>query len=229
MTPSRDISRLIEIMAELRTPVTGCPWDLEQNFATIAPYTIEEAYEVADAIADGNLSHTAEELGDVIGLGAQKVAPRVAVVLNSAGEHFAAAAAGEQIVIAEGNQSLEHQGAVGRLFGRRRVNDNDGIGLLRGQTIGKQSYEEKKAKSEPGRDAACAAPQDNRTATGLTEAQRTYLEGKKRLEKEAFAEGSGGLKISACLRLVKEAAGNQNRVADGALRQTNGESARKSE
>ena len=39
MTPSRDISRLIEIMAALRTPVTGCPWDLEQNFATIAPYT----------------------------------------------------------------------------------------------------------------------------------------------------------------------------------------------
>jgi ATP diphosphatase len=51
MTPSRDISRLIEIMAQLRTPVTGCPWDIEQNFKTIAPYTIEEAYEVADAIA----------------------------------------------------------------------------------------------------------------------------------------------------------------------------------
>ena len=53
MTPSRDISRLLEIMAALRTPVTGCPWDLEQNFATIAPYTIEEAYEVVDAIARG--------------------------------------------------------------------------------------------------------------------------------------------------------------------------------
>ena len=51
MKPSRDISGLIEVMAALRTPVTGCPWDLEQNFATIAPYTIEEAYEVADAIA----------------------------------------------------------------------------------------------------------------------------------------------------------------------------------
>ena len=53
MTPSRDISRLIEIMAALRTPETGCPWDLEQTFETIAPYTIEEAYEVADAIARG--------------------------------------------------------------------------------------------------------------------------------------------------------------------------------
>ncbi len=48
MTPSRDISRLLEIMAMLRTPGSGCPWDFEQNFSTIAPYTIEEAYEVAD-------------------------------------------------------------------------------------------------------------------------------------------------------------------------------------
>ena len=66
MTPSRDISRLIEIMAALRTPVTGCPWDLEQNFATIAPYTIEEAYEVADAIARGDFDDLREELGDLL-------------------------------------------------------------------------------------------------------------------------------------------------------------------
>ena len=66
MTPSRDISRLIEIMAALRTPKTGCPWDLEQNFATIAPYTIEEAYEVADAIARNDLGDLEEELGDLL-------------------------------------------------------------------------------------------------------------------------------------------------------------------
>ncbi|MCP3469877.1 nucleoside triphosphate pyrophosphohydrolase [Bradyrhizobium sp. CCGUVB1N3] len=66
MTPSRDISRLIEIMATLRTPVTGCPWDLEQNFATIAPYTIEEAYEVADAITRGDFDDLREELGDLL-------------------------------------------------------------------------------------------------------------------------------------------------------------------
>jgi nucleoside triphosphate diphosphatase len=66
MTPSRDISRLIEIMAALRTPITGCPWDLEQDFATIAPYTIEEAYEVADAIARGDLDDLREELGDLL-------------------------------------------------------------------------------------------------------------------------------------------------------------------
>jgi nucleoside triphosphate diphosphatase len=64
--PSRDIAALIEIMAALRTPGTGCPWDLEQSFATIAPYTIEEAYEVADAIARGDLGDLREELGDLL-------------------------------------------------------------------------------------------------------------------------------------------------------------------
>ena len=66
MTPSRDISRLLDIMAKLRTPGTGCPWDLEQNFASIAPYTIEEAYEVADAIARGDLEDLCDELGDLL-------------------------------------------------------------------------------------------------------------------------------------------------------------------
>jgi len=66
MTPSRDINRLLEIMAALRTPKTGCPWDLEQNFSTIAPYTLEEAYEVADAIARGDLTDLKEELGDLL-------------------------------------------------------------------------------------------------------------------------------------------------------------------
>jgi nucleoside triphosphate diphosphatase len=66
MTNSRDISRLLDIMAALRTPGSGCPWDLEQDFATIAPYTIEEAYEVADAIARGDLDDLRDELGDLL-------------------------------------------------------------------------------------------------------------------------------------------------------------------
>jgi nucleoside triphosphate diphosphatase len=66
MTPSRDIGRLLAIMAALRTPNTGCPWDLAQNFSTIAPYTIEEAYEVADAIARNDLADLKEELGDLL-------------------------------------------------------------------------------------------------------------------------------------------------------------------
>ena len=66
MTNPKDISGLLDIMAALRTPETGCPWDLEQNFATIAPYTIEEAYEVADAIARGDLDDLRDELGDLL-------------------------------------------------------------------------------------------------------------------------------------------------------------------
>jgi nucleoside triphosphate diphosphatase len=64
--PSRDIMRLLEIMAALRTPGTGCPWDLTQNFSTIAPYTIEEAYEVADAIERRDFDDLRDELGDLL-------------------------------------------------------------------------------------------------------------------------------------------------------------------
>lgn len=66
LTPSKDISRLIEIMAALRARVGGCPWDVEQTFSTIAPYTIEEAYEVADAIQRGDFDDLREELGDLL-------------------------------------------------------------------------------------------------------------------------------------------------------------------
>jgi ATP diphosphatase len=60
------ITALMDVMAALRTPKTGCPWDLEQTFATIAPYTIEEAYEVADAIDKNDLPALKEELGDLL-------------------------------------------------------------------------------------------------------------------------------------------------------------------
>ena len=64
--PSRNIHDLLAIMASLRTPITGCPWDLEQSFATIAPYTIEEAYEVIDAIERGDMADLKDELGDLL-------------------------------------------------------------------------------------------------------------------------------------------------------------------
>jgi ATP diphosphatase len=60
-----DLARLVAIMRRLRDPVTGCEWDREQSFATIAPYTIEEAYEVADAIARDDMDALADELGDL--------------------------------------------------------------------------------------------------------------------------------------------------------------------
>lgn len=60
------VDRLLEIMAALRDPESGCPWDLQQDFATIAPHTIEEAYEVAEAIADGDTDALRDELGDLL-------------------------------------------------------------------------------------------------------------------------------------------------------------------
>lgn len=72
MSPDRprasfaDIMPLSEIMVQLRHPVTGCPWDVEQSFTTIAPYTIEEAYEVADAIARADMTALKDELGDLL-------------------------------------------------------------------------------------------------------------------------------------------------------------------
>jgi MazG family protein len=68
-SPSRAaaaIERLLAVMARLRDPAKGCPWDREQSFATIVPYTIEEAYEVADAIASGDMAGLKEELGDLL-------------------------------------------------------------------------------------------------------------------------------------------------------------------
>ncbi len=66
MTTPLSLDRLYDIMARLRDPVAGCPWDLAQDFATIAPYTIEEAYEVAEAIADNDLAELKQELGDLL-------------------------------------------------------------------------------------------------------------------------------------------------------------------
>jgi MazG family protein len=64
--PRKTMADLLAVMAALRTPGTGCPWDLEQTFETIAPYTIEEAYEVADAIERGNRGDLRDELGDLL-------------------------------------------------------------------------------------------------------------------------------------------------------------------
>ncbi len=65
-TAETELRRLLDIMAALRDPQTGCPWDVKQDFASIAPYTIEEAYEVADAIAHGDLEGLPDELGDLL-------------------------------------------------------------------------------------------------------------------------------------------------------------------
>jgi ATP diphosphatase len=66
MTDTTQLLRILDIMKALRDPESGCPWDIEQNFASIAPYTIEEAYEVADAIETGNMETLKDELGDLL-------------------------------------------------------------------------------------------------------------------------------------------------------------------
>ena len=63
---SLNLSRLLDIMARLRDPETGCPWDIQQTFTSIAPYTIEEAYEVSEAIATGDREKICDELGDLL-------------------------------------------------------------------------------------------------------------------------------------------------------------------
>jgi len=64
--PKHDLADLLDVMARLRDPDTGCPWDVQQSFETIAPYTIEEAYEVADAIARDDIAGLKDELGDLL-------------------------------------------------------------------------------------------------------------------------------------------------------------------
>ena len=66
MTDTTQILRILDIMRDLRDPETGCPWDIEQTFTSIAPYTIEEAYEVADAIENGDMASLKDELGDLL-------------------------------------------------------------------------------------------------------------------------------------------------------------------
>ena len=66
LDPNGGLPRLLEIMARLRDPETGCPWDIEQTYASIVPYTIEEAYEVADAIAQNDMAELEGELGDLL-------------------------------------------------------------------------------------------------------------------------------------------------------------------
>ena len=64
--PSAAVQRLVEVVAQLRDPTTGCPWDLEQTHASLVPYVLEEAHEVADAIRQGDDQHLKEELGDLL-------------------------------------------------------------------------------------------------------------------------------------------------------------------
>jgi MazG family protein len=133
----KSLTELIDIMAALRTPTTGCPWDLAQSFATIAPYTIEEAYEVVDAIDRGDLVALRQELGDlllqvvyharmaeeqgafafpdVVDAIAQKMLRRHPHVFGSAAERAAGAAPGFWEKIKDAEKAQEKRGSSGVL------------------------------------------------------------------------------------------------------------------
>jgi MazG family protein len=133
----KSLAELLDIMAALRTPLTGCPWDLAQSFETIAPYTIEEAYEVVDAIERHDLAALREELGDlllqvvyharmaeeqgafafadVVDAIAQKMLRRHPHVFGSAAERAAGAAPGFWERLKDAEKAQESKGAAGVL------------------------------------------------------------------------------------------------------------------
>ena len=142
MTPSRDIGRLLEIMAALRTPNTGCPWDLQQNFATIAPYTLEEAYEVADAIARDDLADLKDELGDLL----------LQVVFHARMAEEQGAFAFGDVVEAITEKLIRRHPHV---FGDKRASDPQAVkGLW--EEIKAQEKQEKAANNRPADNGALA-------------------------------------------------------------------------
>lgn len=111
---SEALDRLLVLMARLRDPERGCPWDLEQDFASIAPYTLEEAHEVADAIARGDLAHLKEELGDLL----LQVVFHAQMAQEQQAFDFEAVAAG---IVEKMIRRHPHVFPDGRLDGERRL------------------------------------------------------------------------------------------------------------
>jgi ATP diphosphatase len=138
MTPSPDIARLLEIMAALRTPGTGCPWDLAQDFTTIAPYTQEEAAEVADAIARGDLDDLCDELGDLL----------LQVVFHARMAEEAGAFAFGDVVMAITSKMIRRHPHV---FGDAGAMSEDGVNALWDQIKAEEKAE--RAAGRGGNDA----------------------------------------------------------------------------
>ena len=192
MTPSRDISRLIEIMAALRTPKTGCPWDLEQNFATIAPYTLEEAYEVADAIARNDLGELEEELGDLL----------LQVVFHARMAQEQGAFDFGDVVEAITTKLIRRHPHV---FGDERVKDQQSV---------KGLWEEIKAQEKQTKAARGAANGDGGALAGVPVALPALTRALK-LQAKAGRVGFDWNDPRAVLRKIREEADEIEAVLDG--------------
>ena len=168
MEPSQDIHRLIEIMARLRDPETGCPWDVKQDFTSIAPYTIEEAYEVADAIERNDPDDLCDELGDLL----------LQVV-------FHARMAQEKGLFSFGDV-VE---AITRKMIRRHPHVFERTGLETPEEVKAQWHaikaEEKRERSEKRRKRGTAEPDESGLLAGVSRSQPALMEALKLQEAAA--------------------------------------------
>ena len=205
MLPSRDIRRLLEIMAALRTPGTGCPWDLEQDFGSIAPYTIEEAYEVADAIERADLMDLRDELGDLL----------LQVVFHARMAEEQGAFAFGDVVEAITRKLIRRHPHV---FGEARELPPEAVKRLWDAIKGQEKAERRAARAATGLDGG----EDGGVLSGVPAALPALVRAHKLTSKAArvgfdWAEtGQVVAKIQEELREVQEAAatGNPDNVED---------------
>ena len=184
----RDIDRLLEIMAALRTPITGCPWDLEQSFATIAPYTIEEAYEVADAIERGDLDDLKDELGDLL----------LQVVFHAQMAKEASAFEFNDVAAAISDKMVRRHPHV---FGDGQANAPDAV-KAQWETIKTDERRERTA-----RRASKGLPPDEKRFLDSVPATLPALLGALKLQKKAARVGFDWPKTDAVINKIREELG----------------------
>jgi MazG family protein len=210
---SNAITDLLDVMTRLRDPDTGCPWDKEQTFATIAPYTIEEAYEVADAIASGDMDQLEDELGDLLfhvvfyaqmsreagGFDFDDVANRIATKMRDRHPHVFGSVderTSEGQTIAWETQKAQERDARAAKLGRK-PSALDGVALALPALMRAQKLQKRAARE--GFDWPDLAPVIAKTREELeeVEAEISAGSGADRLQDEA------GDLIFACVNLAR--------------------------
>ncbi|WP_422366826.1 nucleoside triphosphate pyrophosphohydrolase [Pelagibius sp.] len=185
------IDRLLSIMARLRDPQSGCPWDVKQSFATIAPYTIEEAYEVADAIEQGDMQALKDELGDLL--------LQVVFHARMAEEdgHFSFADVAEAI---SDKMVSRHP----HVFGDHRADTPDEV---------KVTWEDQKARERAAKAAARGNGETASALDGVTAALPALLRAEK-LQKRAARVGFDWPTVAPVFEKIEEEVGEIREVID---------------
>lgn len=185
------IDRLLSIMARLRDPQSGCPWDVKQSFATIAPYTIEEAYEVADAIEQGDMQALKDELGDLL--------LQVVFHARMAEEdgHFSFADVAEAI---SDKMVSRHP----HVFGDHKADTPDEV---------KVTWEDQKARERAAKAAARGNGETASALDGVTAALPALLRAEK-LQKRAARVGFDWPMVAPVFEKIEEEVGEIREVID---------------